>query len=230
VDIPALATLLADYATWRTVHGRLGSPLVPSPVTDNELARIEAELAIQLPADYTTLALHYNLAAIEFNFSRFYPPVVRPMGLFEAFQALLDSGQYAFAAEYRRWGVVPVGEDAWQNEVVLATRQPSEPWQEDQPREMTHPLALTRPYGSVWGFYPDEMHPTLRYTFEFIGSSFPQVLHMCLLCWRESAARREGRAATISRGELREGLATIDAAMRTAPYWEHWVESALAKA
>jgi hypothetical protein len=114
---------------------------------------------------------------------------------------------------------VPVGEDAWQNELVLVVRYPTEPQEESQPREMTHPLARTRPYGTVWGFYPDEMHPTLRYTFEFIGSSFAQVLHMCLLCWRESLYQREGRQV-VSRDELHEGLATIDAASREAPYWE----------
>jgi hypothetical protein len=57
------------------------------------------DLGIQLPADYTALAMHYNLAAIEFYFSRFDPPVVRPMGLFEAFNALLNREQYPFAAE-----------------------------------------------------------------------------------------------------------------------------------
>lgn len=228
MEVPTLDALLANYATWKTAQFGAVVPLTPSPVTTGELARIEADLGIRLPPDYRALALRYNLAAIEFNFSRFFPPVLRlrPMGLFDAFNALLNSGEYPFDEEYRRWGVVPVGEDNWQNELVLAVRQPAEP-REGQPREMTHPLAATRPYGTVWGFYPDEMHPTLRYTFEFIGSSFSQALHLCLLCWRVSAHRREEPTATVSEGELRDALATIDPAVPERPYWDVWVESAL---
>ena len=46
---------------------------------------------------------------------RFFPPVVRPLGLFDAFNTLLNSGEYPFDEECRRWGVVPVGEDRWQS-------------------------------------------------------------------------------------------------------------------
>jgi hypothetical protein len=226
VEIPTLDALLADYATRTTAWLITDVKLAPSPVTTGELERIDADLGIRLPPDYKTLALNYNLAAIDFNFSRFYPPVVRPMGLFAAFDALLNGGAYPFEEEYRRWGVVPVGEDQWQNELVLAVRQSSEP-QEGQAREMTHPLASTRPYGTIWAFYPDEMDSSLRYRFEFVGSSFAQVLHMCLLCWHVSTYRREGQVAMMGKDELRDALATIDPTVSETPYWRLWIGSAL---
>jgi hypothetical protein len=70
-----------------------GGVLTPSPTTPGDLRQIAVDLGITLPADYQALVLRYNLAAVEVNFSRFYPPVVRPMGLSAALTALLTSGE-----------------------------------------------------------------------------------------------------------------------------------------
>lgn len=136
MEIPSLDSLLVLYAA-------------QSANTPGELAQIAASLGISFPADYRALTLRYNLAAVEINFSRFFPPVVQPMGLSAALTALSTSGEYTFAEAYRTWGVAPVGQDAWEQEIVLVIRQPTDP-RGGQPQERTHLLAPTRPYGSVW--------------------------------------------------------------------------------
>lgn len=222
MEIPSLETLLADYAIWNaSVPNSI--PLTPSSTTPGELARIETALHIALPTDYRTMALHYNLAALEFNFSRFYPPVLRPMALFDAFDTLLDD-KSPFGEEYRRWGVAPVGEDGWNNILALATRHPTEP-RAGEAHQPSHPFALVRPYGSVWAFYPDEMRPSMRYVFEFVSSGFSKALHMALLCWRKSEYF-EAKSALAQSVDLIESLATIDPAIHSAPYWQRWIELA----
>jgi hypothetical protein len=225
VEIPTLESLLANYAA-QTASAPQEGPPAPSPTTPDELARIVADLAVALPADYQALALRYDLAFVEVNFSRFYPPVARSMRLFDALATVLSSSEYPFSEEYRRWGVVPVGEDTWQNELALAVRQPTEP-RTGQPRQPTHPLAPTRPYGTVWAYYPDEMHPSMRYAFAFVGSSFTQVLHMALFCWHVSGYRRQSQAARVREEDVRDALAAIDQAPRVAPYWRLWIAAAV---
>ncbi len=227
VDIPTLEELLDKYATWVV---RLSSivPLTPSPTTPDELARIQTELHLSLPDDYQALALRFNLAAIEFNFSNFFPPVVRRVGanisLFDAFAILLTSNTYPFSEEYRSWGVAPVAEDNWGNTLVLAVRQPDTPQLgiTDQPM-----YPLTKPYGSVWAFYPDERLPSIRHTFEYVSASFTQTLHVALLCWRVWGERKERRMLDVHIGELRDALTTIDPTTQTASYWQGWINTAL---
>jgi SMI1/KNR4 family protein SUKH-1 len=229
MEIPRLDALLADYAAWRA-HFPDAIPLTPSPTTLDEFARIEAELGVTLPADYQALALRYNLAAVEFNYSQFFPPVSRRVGdtipLFDAFVALLTDIMYPFSEEHRRWGVAPVADDNWDNVWVIAVRQPTAP-QAGAPDQPTHPLAPTRPYGSVWAYYPDEMLPSMRYIFEYVSASFTQALHMALLCWRVWRDRKEKRGVDVREADLRDALITIDPTVHATSYWQGWIEGAL---
>lgn len=232
MNIPTLGGLLEDYATWAARLSPM-APLTPSPTTPDELARIQTELHLSLPNDYQALALRYNLAAIEFNFSSYFPPVVRNVGanitLIDVFDALLTTDMYPFSEEYRRWGVAPVAQDTWENILVLAMRQPDAP-QLGVPDQPAFPLALTKPYGSVWAFYPDEMLPSMRYTFEYVSASFTQTLHMALLCWRVWSERKERRLLDVRVADLRDALTTIDPTTQTASYWRGWIDTALSPA
>ena len=119
-----------------------------------------------------------------------------------------------------------MAEDAWQQELVLAIRQPTDP-RRGQPHERTHPLAPTRPYGSVWAFSPDDMCPTLDGAVTFVGSSFTQTLHMALYCWYAPRLAQE-QSPHLRETTLREALTAIDPATQDAPYWQLWIDAALA--
>lgn len=92
------------------------------------------------------------------------------------------------------------------------------------------PLAPTRPYGGVWAYYPDKMHPSMRYVFEYVSANFTQALHMALLCWLVWRDRREQRGIDAHEADLRDALLTLDPTIHAEPYWQGWIEWALEEA
>ena len=231
-DLPSLATLLADYAALLAagVPSDIPSPLTPSPLSPAKVDQLEADLGLTLPADYRALALTYDLGVIAVYFSRFHPTFKRD---------LLDALRFAFrdpanpdmsegyatwsryAQEYRAWGVIPVGDDFLQRELVLTVRGCA-PLATDARierhvipyREMA---AIARPVGSVWAFQPSNHAGG----FTFVSSTFTQALWSALYL-RVRLRPSPDDDPLMDPDAALATLATHDPAIVGAPYWRTW--------
>jgi hypothetical protein len=203
MDIASLDALLSEYG------GRIGVP--PSRVGAADLQALEAELQMTLPPDFKDLALRYDLAALEVHFSHFSPSFATARGLAGAWRAAYDKREVPFADAYRQWGVLPVGDDWSDLQLLMAVRDS---------RASTPPGTQQTylPYGSIWAFDREDRTRGL----EFASSSFSQAVHGALLLQGLKDPLMSGKVTV---DEAVQALEAVDPAIRGHPYWRRWARS-----